>query len=367
MKIVTVLGTRPEITKLSPLLPLLEEISEHILIHTGQHYDYAMDEVFFAELQLRKPTYNLHIGSQTQGKQTAMILEKVEEILQKEKPDLVIVEGDTNTAPAASLAAAKLHLPLIHIESGCRSFNREMPEEINRVIADHLATYLIAPDKVSVENLRREGLTNNVSLLGSTMFDAIVRNKQLVDEKNVLQQFGLKPDDFVVVTMHRAENTDNEKNLRQIITALNQVAEETLLVFPIHPRTKKALQDHNITLNPKIKVVEPQPYLTFLGLLSCCKFCMSDSGGIQEEALVCNKPCLILRNETEWIRLVHAGKNILTTTNTARIVAVAQELSRDSAKLEAIKRIRYPYEIGVAPKIIAAIKKIQPNTTNIKN
>src|SRR3989338_164158 len=343
MKITTILGTRPEITKLSPLIPLLEGISEHILIHTGQHYDYAMDQVFFKELQLRTPTYNLHIGSQAQGKQTAMILEKVEEILQKEKPSLVIVEGDTNTAPAASLAAAKLHLPLMHIEAGCRSFNRNMPEEINRIIADHLATYLIAPDEVSVENLRQEGITKNVFMLGSTMFDAIVRNKQFINETEISRQFGLEKDKFVLVTLHRAENTDRVENLQQITASLNQLAEETTLIFPIHPRTKKALQEYKITLNPKIRVLEPQPYLTFLGLLSSCLFCMIHSGGIQEEALVCNKPCLIVRNETEWIRIVKAGKNILVGTQEEKIVSTALSLLQQESELQRIQRIKYPY------------------------
>ncbi|HIG93675.1 MAG: UDP-N-acetylglucosamine 2-epimerase [archaeon GW2011_AR9] len=359
MKITTILGTRPEITKLSPLIPLLEGISEHILIHTGQHYDYAMDQVFFKELQLRTPTYNLHIGSQAQGKQTAMILEKVEEILQKEKPSLVIVEGDTNTAPAASLAAAKLHLPLMHIEAGCRSFNRNMPEEINRIIADHLATYLIAPDEVSVENLRQEGITKNVFMLGSTMFDAIVRNKQFINETEISRQFGLEKDKFVLVTLHRAENTDRVENLQQITASLNQLAEETTLIFPIHPRTKKALQEYKITLNPKIRVLEPQPYLTFLGLLSSCLFCMSDSGGIQEEALVCNKPCLIVRNETEWIRIVKAGKNILVGTQEEKIVSTALSLLQQESELQRIQRIKYPYETGVAQKIIQVIKNIK--------
>ncbi|MDO8656017.1 MAG: UDP-N-acetylglucosamine 2-epimerase (non-hydrolyzing) [Nanoarchaeota archaeon] len=355
LKICTVLGTRPEIIKLSPIIPLLEQTTEHFIIHTGQHYDFEMDQVFFKELQLPQPKYNLNIGSTTTGMQIAAILEKVEKIFILEKPDLIVVLGDTNTVSATAIAAAHLHIPLIHLEAGCRSFNRAMPEETNRIIADHLATYLIAPDEVSVENLKNEGLIKNVFMLGSTMFDAIVRNKQFAEEEKILLQFSLEKNNFILVTLHRAENTDNLQNLKNIIAALNKLADEITLVFPIHPRTKKALLENHLSLNPKIRILGPQSYLPFLGLLSGCLFCMSDSGGIQEEALVCNKPCLILRNETEWTRLVTAGKNILTTTNTAQILAVAQELLRDPAKLKAIQDIQYPYEIGVAQKIMKVI------------
>ena len=364
MKICTILGTRPEIIKLSPLLPLLDQEFEHILIHTGQHYDYSMDEVFFQELHLPLPNYFLKIGSHYPGKQTALILEKVEAILLHEKPDLVIVQGDTNTAPAGSLAAVKLHLPVMHIEAGCRSFNRNMPEETNRIIADHLATYLIAPDEQSVRNLKQEGLTKNTFLVGSTSFDAAVRNKELVNINSVLTKHSLSQDNFVLVTIHRAENTDNPLNFQNIMSALNQLSLETTLVFPLHPRTKKALLENNLSLSPTIKVLEPQSYLDFLALLSSCKFCLSDSGGIQEEAVVFNKPCLIPRNETEWMRLVEAGKNFLLSTDTEKIVSKVKELLHSPQKLDQIKACPYTYDIGASVKIMEIIRSLNLKSKN---
>ncbi|MBI1968622.1 UDP-N-acetylglucosamine 2-epimerase (non-hydrolyzing), partial [Candidatus Woesearchaeota archaeon] len=203
MKVVTVLGTRPEIIKLSALLPLLDQEFEHVLVHTGQHYDYNMDEVFFELLKLKKPSYTLNIGSHQQGKQTALMLERFEEVLLKEKPDLVIVQGDTNTALAGALAAVKLHVPVMHVEAGCRSFNRKMPEEINRVIADHVADYLIAPDNECVNHLKDEGIAaEKIKLLGSTAFEAVTKNKRFIDP-SLIKKLCLEKNAFVLVTIHR--------------------------------------------------------------------------------------------------------------------------------------------------------------------
>ncbi len=359
LKVCTVLGTRPEITKLSPLIPLLEKEFDHFIIHTGQHYDYAMDEVFFKELHLPAPKYLLNIGSHSQGKQTGRMIEKIEEILLLEKPALVIVEGDTNTAMAGSLAAAKLHIPVMHVESGCRSFNKSMPEEINRIVADHVADYLIAPDEDSVKNIQREGiLVEKVFFFGSTVFDAVERNKTLIQPDEVLAKFGLSRGEFVLVTLHRAETTDNLIVITNIINALNQLPRNVPIVFPLHPRTRKTITENNIVLSKNILIIEPQPYLSFLTLLSTCKFCITDSGGIQEEALVFNVPCLIPRTETEWIRLVRAGKNLLVGTNTKNILSIAKKLIDDETELQKIKEIQYPYTTGVSEKIVQLIHKI---------
>ncbi|MBI2665959.1 UDP-N-acetylglucosamine 2-epimerase (non-hydrolyzing) [Candidatus Woesearchaeota archaeon] len=359
MKIVTILGTRPEITKLSPLISLLDKEFEHILIHTGQHYDYNMDMIFFEELHLKKPNYLLGVGSHAQGKQTALILEKIEEILIHEKPALVIILGDTNTTLSGALAAAKLHISLMHVEAGCRSFNKQMPEEINRIVADHLSDYLIAPDEVSVKNLLSEGFSpEKIFAFGSTVFDAVLRNKDIANTSLLGDLFLIK-DNYLLVTLHRAENTDDILRLKSIIEGLNKLAEFTTLVFPIHPRTKKFIQVNNIAVSPKIKVIEPQSYLHFLGLLSNCKFCLSDSGGVQEEALACNIPCLILRNETEWIRVVEAGKNLLVGTETEKIFSAAKELLDHPEKLSQIKEKRYDFAEGASSKILHFILKVR--------
>ncbi|MEK6968838.1 MAG: UDP-N-acetylglucosamine 2-epimerase (non-hydrolyzing) [Nanoarchaeota archaeon] len=360
MKIITILGTRPEIIKLSALLPLLDQEFEHVLIHTGQHYDYNMDAVFFEELNLLKPKYFLNIGSHPQGKQTGLMLEKIEEVLIKEKPDLIIVEGDTNTTMAGALAAAKLHIPIMHAEAGCRSFNRQMPEEINRVIVDHISDYLIAPDEESFQHLLAEGISEDkISLLGSTAFDAVLRNKEFIKKEVVLDNYKLKEKKFVLVTLHRAENTDNVNNLRKIIGALNHLSNLATFVFPIHPRTRKVINENKIEINSSIKLVEPQPYLSFLALLSNCTFCISDSGGIQEEALAFNIPCLIPREETEWTRLVKAGKNILMGTNTDKIINETKKFLIDETELQRIKGIKYPYDDKVSKKIVEVIKQIK--------
>ncbi len=360
MKIVTILGTRPEIIKLSPLIPLLENEFNHFILHTGQHYDYEMDEVFFQNLQLPQPKYNLRVGSGPQGKQTGLMIEKAEEIIVAEKPDLVIVQGDTNTVLAGVLVAAKLHIRLMHVESGCRSFNRRMPEEINRIVADHIADDLLAPDEESVKNLLREGIpSEKISLVGSTVFDAVSRNKELAQPELILNQFGLIREKFILVTLHRAENTDLVKNLRNIVNALNQIAFKTEIIFPVHPRTRKVMSENNLILNAKIKVVDPLSYLSFLSLLSACRVCLTDSGGIQEEALVFNVPCLIPREETEWTRLIQAGKNLLLGTTTEKIISTVTTLLENEEELQKIKNRPCPFEAGASQKIIGVIRQIK--------
>ncbi len=356
-KVVTILGTRPEIIKFSSLLPLFDEHFEHILIHTGQHYDYEMDEAFFEDLHLKKPNFNLHVGSGSQGKQTGLMLEKIEKILLDFQPDLVVVQGDTNTTLAGALAATKLHIPVAHVEAGCRSFNRVMPEEINRVITDAVGNILFPADKDSEENLIAEGIdAKNIFRVGNTVFDAVLRNKIFAEQKTIGTDLGLKKKGYVLVTIHRAESTLQE-TLTEIVAALNEIAEHIPLVFPIHPRTRKALIQFGLNLSSKIKVIKPTGYLEFIKLLSDSLFCISDSGGIQDEALVFNVPCLIPRNETEWPRLVDAGKNFLIGNKKESIVAKAQEFILHPEELERVAGIHFGYEKNVCMNILIILKE----------
>lgn len=357
MKIITILGTRPEIIKMSPILPLLNQDFKHILIHTGQHYDFNMDKIFFEELNLKKPDYMLNIGSHSHAKQTAMMLEKIEDILIKENPSLIIVHGDTNSTLAGGLAAAKLQIPIIHIESGCRSFNKTVPEETNRIIVDHISNTLIAPNIKEENNLLKEGINSKmIKCLGSTSFDAIKRNKELIPLTKILKKFELIENNFVLVTLHRAGNTNNLDNLRNIINAINTLSEKIKFIFPIHPRTKKIIEENKIKLNKNILIIKPQSYLTFLGLIMSSRFIISDSGGIQEEALALNTPCLIPRSETEWDWIVKAGKNFLVGADTKKIIELGSKLIESNEELEKIKSIRCDVDRDVSKKIIEVIK-----------
>ena len=357
MKICTILGTRPEITKLSPLIPLLDQEFEHILIHTGQHYDYNMDRVFFEELHLRIPDFQLQVGSHSQGKQTGLMLEKIEKILIEQNPSMVIVQGDTNSTLAGAIAAAKLSIPIIHIESGCRSFNRAMPEEINRIVVDSISDSLFASDEQSTKNLNLEGIpSEKIFLVGSTAFDACIRNSSFAPVSEILPKYGLNKNNFVLVTIHRAESTNNMNIFSNIISALNELSEKISVVFPIHPRTANVLALSSIKLNEKIILLKPQAYLDFLALLSSCRFCISDSGGIQEEALVFNKPCLVPRKETEWMRLIEAGKNFLVGTEKDSIMKTAWKLM-DDEELKLIQERLSPLHKDVSENIINIIKR----------
>ncbi len=358
MKIATILGTRPEIIKLSPLIPFLEKECEHFILHTGQHYDYEMDQIFFKELNLPVPKYNLHVGSGKQGQQTGIMIEKIEAILERENPAAIIVQGDTNTVLAGSLAAAKLHIPIIHVEAGDRNFNKKSPEEINRIVADHVSDYLLAADDRCYQNLIAEGINpQKITLVGNTIFDAVIRNFEYAKNSTVLQELGLQEGQYAIVTIHRAENTEKKEILRQIITALNEIATHMPLVFPIHPRTKKYLQEYQLELSPKIKIIKPAEYIPFLKLLSASRFIISDSGGIQEEAVVFNVPCLIPLNETCWPTLVEAGKNFVVGQTTAGIVGKAGELL-ENINLQKIKAIPFEYDRNVSEKIMEVLRRI---------
>lgn len=310
-KILTFMGTRPEIIKLSPLIPLLRERFEHVLVHSGQHYSYQMDAVFFRELQLPPADHTLAVGSGSHGEQTARMLMGLEPILLAEKPDMVLVQGDTNTTLAGGLAAAKLGIPVAHLEAGCRSFNRAMPEELNRVVVDHLSTLLLAPDEAARQNLLSEGLpADRTVLCGSSSIDAVLRNRQFAAGATILERMEVVPGSYLALTLHRAENTAAEK-LPGVVRALNEVAERHPIVFPIHPRTAASVQQQGLSLSPNIRVCEPLGYLDTLQLVGSARALLTDSGGLQEESAALGTPALILRNETEWRYLVDAGVHLL--------------------------------------------------------
>jgi len=357
MKIVTVLGTRPEIIKLSSILPLLDSKTKHILIHTGQHYDYEMDAVFFKELELSLPHYQLDVGSMAAGKQTARMLEKIEDILIKEKPNIVVVQGDTNSTLAGALAAVKLGITVAHVEAGCRSFNFSQPEEINRKIVDHIAHLLFAPDEVALRNLKSESIdSEKLFLVGNTSADVFTRNRKFADTSTIISELGFLSAAYAVVTVHRAENTDIKENLHNIVSAINEISRRITVVFPLHPRTAASLEKHGFKLDSSVKIIKPLSYLPFLKLLSHARFCVSDSGGVQEEAALLNVPCIIPRDETEWIRYVELGKNMLTGAATSPIVHAAEKLLNDR-ELERIKSIRISHTYGASEKIVEILLK----------
>lgn len=329
MKILTVLGARPQFIKAAPVSRVLRESHEELIIHTGQHYDSNMSDIFFDELNIPKPDYYLGVGSGNHGKQTGEMMGKIEEIVLKENPDYLMVYGDTNSTLAGSLVAAKLHVPVIHIEAGLRSFNKKMPEEINRIMTDHVSAYLFSPTETGVENLKNENITKNVYNIGDVMYDAVLYNQELAQEKStVLQDNDLEQKGYHLITIHRAENTDEVEKMKNILDAFSQI--EEIKVWPIHPRTKHKLADYGINIDsvPGLKVIDPVGYLDMLTLVSNAKKIVTDSGGVQKEAYFMKVPCVTVREQTEWVETLESEANILVGTDTAKIVeAVKKQVS----------------------------------------
>ncbi|MBN2003423.1 MAG: UDP-N-acetylglucosamine 2-epimerase (non-hydrolyzing) [Anaerolineae bacterium] len=332
-KIITLVGTRPELIKLSPVIPLFDALFEHQLIHSGQHYSFSMDAIFFEELRLPAPAYRLEVGSGSHAAQTARILERLEPALQAEQPSAVVVLGDTNTTLAGALTATKLHIPCVHLEAGCRSFNRAMPEEINRILTDHMAELLCAPGERERSHLQAEGIpAGSIHVVGSTAIDACLRNRDLAASRTLIPQLGLDPGSYILLTLHRAENTTPDV-LRSILGAINALAERWDVVFPIHPRTREVLASLQreapaFGLHPKIHVIDPVGYLDMLHLVVRSHAVMTDSGGLQEETAVLGKPLLVLRQETEWTYLVDAGAAFLVGNAGDTILETALPLLR---------------------------------------
>lgn len=355
--VLTVLGTRPEIIKLSPVIPLLEQQFDHILVHSGQHYSYEVDAIFFEELGLPLPAYTLGVGSASHGEQTARILARLEPILVERRPDAVLVQGDTNTTMAGALCAAKLGIPVVHLEAGGRSFNRAMPEEQNRIIVDHIAELLLAADPIAAENLRREGLPEaRIRVIGSTAIDAAQAHQTRSEQAPILAQLELSPGSYLALTLHRAENTIPEV-LPGIVRALNELAEAHTIVFPLHPRTEVALSRQGLALSPRIRVCRPLGYLDTLRLVGAAQALLTDSGGLQEEAAVLGTPLLIVRNETEWRYLVDAGVAVLIGNGYEAIIAGATTWLAPEA-LARLRAVQAPVRAGAAAQTVAAIGEL---------
>ncbi|MCL2329274.1 MAG: UDP-N-acetylglucosamine 2-epimerase (non-hydrolyzing) [Bacteroidetes bacterium] len=325
MKIVTVVGARPQFVKASVISRCIQtyfsDLITEIIIHTGQHFDANMSDVFFQQMQIPKPDYFLDINSLGHGAMTGQMLEKIEQILIKEKPDWVLVYGDTNSTLAAALAAKKLHIKLAHVEAGLRSYNMAMPEEINRILTDRISDILFCPTDIAVENLQKEGFNNfdtKIVKTGDVMLDATLFYSSF--SKNIPE---LEHENYILATIHRAENTDDEQKLQSIFKAFAEISQRSncTIVLPLHPRTKKCVENFTITFDTNnIKIIDPVGYLEMIGLLKNCRFVMTDSGGLQKEAFFLKKMCLTIREETEWVELVQNGFNMLTGSNCNNIV-----------------------------------------------
>jgi UDP-GlcNAc3NAcA epimerase len=322
-KIVTIVGARPQFIKAAAISRVLRQQSDlaDVLVHTGQHYDENMSRVFFDELDIPEPQYNLEISGGSHGAMTGRMLGAIEEVLLAEKPDWLLIYGDTNSTLAGALAAAKLHIPVAHVEAGLRSFNMRMPEEVNRIVSDRLSTLLFCPTPTAVANLRSEGVTQGVHKVGDVMYDvALFYGEKARATSALLQKLNLVPGRFVLATCHRAENTDDPQRLTGIIEGLGVVARELPVIFPVHPRTRQLIQRLGLdTKAAAITMIEPLPYLDMVALEMAAKVVCTDSGGVQKEAFFFGVPCVTMRDETEWVELVQSGWNILTGADPIRI------------------------------------------------
>ena len=328
MRIAYIVGTRPNFIKLAPVFKELKESFQGAIIHTGQHYDYEMDKVFFDELDLPKPDYHLGVRRGSHGWQVGAMLQRIENVLVKEKPDLVLVFGDTNSTLAGALAAVKLGIKVGHVEAGLRSFDKAMPEEINRVLVDHCSSLLFCPTKTAVKNLKREGIVKGVYLTGDVMVEVLKENLNIAETKSkILNELKLKPKDYLLVTVHRAENVDNSVKLKNIVEALCEI--DSIIVFPCHPRTERRLKEFKLwrKLAKHIKVIKPVGYWDMLILEKNAKKILTDSGGVQKEAYLLKVPCITLRENTEWIETVKEGWNVLVGTNKEKIIKAAYEFT----------------------------------------
>lgn len=346
--VANIVGARPQFIKYWPVSQAIEghnetssNVIKDILIHTGQHYDYLMSKVFFEEFGLRDPDYHLGVGSSSHGRQTGEIMARMEEALQTEKPDLVLVYGDTNSTLGGSLAAAKLHIPVAHVEAGLRSFNKYMPEEINRVLTDHISSILFCPSQVAVNNLRREGLTRAlhdgqlmilnpsatgvnrqlpdvspdnplVVNIGDIMYDVLLCAQALATHPpQIMKELKLNPKSYYLMTLHRAENTESLERLAEIIEFVNAISKGQSVIFPMHPRTRKVLDHSGLRFADNVVMIEPLGYFDMIFLLKHSSILLTDSGGLQKEAYWLQVPCITLRDETEWLETVESGWNVL--------------------------------------------------------
>ncbi len=327
MKLLTILGARPQFVKaasLSRAIKKHEQLKE-IIVHTGQHFDANMSDIFFEEMEIPKPDYNLNINGLSHGAMTGQMLEKLEEVMQKEKPDVVLVYGDTNSTLAGALAAKKLHIKVAHVEAGLRSYNMQMPEEVNRILTDRMSDWLFCPTDAAINNLKNEGYNNincKVVKTGDVMEDAAMFYAEQASLKsNIIQTLGLKNKLFILATIHRAENTDNLENLSSIIAAFNELNKTCHVILPLHPRTRKIITQQQLKIH--FTCIEPIGYFDMISLLQNCSLVITDSGGLQKEAFFFRKFCITTRLETEWVELVENGYNAIVGANHQKIIQQA--------------------------------------------
>lgn len=356
-KIVTVLGARPQFVKAAVLSRVIQKYGdiEEVIVHTGQHFDQNMSDVFFEEMMIPKPKYNLAINSMSHGAMTGKMLADIESVLKKEQPDAVVIYGDTNSTIAGALAAKKMHIKVVHVEAGLRSFNIKMPEEVNRILTDRISDLLSCPTQTAVNNLKNEGydhLDIQIEKHGDIMKDAVEYYGQFSSERSsIIADLNLSKDDFVLATIHRQENTDDMDKLTSIFQSLDLIHEKCQVVLPLHPRTKNVLEKHNIST--KITLIDPVGYYSMLELLKNCKMVVSDSGGLQKEAFFNKKHCIIVREETEWIELVENGFAEIVGSDLEKI-SLAFENFKNSEKDFSMEL----YGNDVGEKIYGSIKTL---------
>lgn len=366
-KILIIVGARPNFIKIAPLIEELNRFNKldrpsklsYKLVHTGQHYDYEMSQIFFQDLRIPKSDYNLGVGSGSHAWQTAKIMEKLEPVILKEKPNSVIVVGDVNSTLAGALVATKLLIPIAHIEAGLRSFDMTMPEEINRRLSDHISNFLFCPTKTAVENLRKEGIKQGVYNVGDIMYDAFLEGLKIAKKKSkILKKLGLTPKKYYLATVHRAENTDNKQRLGQVMDAFCGIKN---LIFPCHPRTEKHLKQYKLwqKINKKIKVIKPVSYIDMLWLEKNAEKILTDSGGVQKEAYFAKVPCITLRDRTEWVETVKDGWNVIVDINKNKILRALKSFSPEG------EQHKYFGNGKTAQKIIIKFKGLIRDSVNI--
>ncbi len=336
MKIVTVLGARPQFIKASAVSRVMRDDYsgkiQEVLIHTGQHYDDNMSKIFFDDLEIPHPQYNLEISANQHGAMTGRMLEGIEKVLLQEKPDWVLIYGDTNSTLAGALAASKLHIPIAHVEAGLRSFNKKMPEEINRILTDHVSSLLFCPTETAVHNLQAEGIQQGVHNVGDVMYDiALFYRHRAREQSTVMETLGLMHGGFALATCHRAENTDDPKRLEAILAALADISKPLPVVLPLHPRTRKLIAEYGLSHHLESLIVsDPLSFLDMMALEQAAKVIITDSGGVQKEAFFYGVPCITLRNETEWVETVDSGWNQLVGASSHSILSAVNKIMQSS-------------------------------------
>jgi len=363
--IVSIIGARPQFIKAAAVSQAIIKhnknspnckIAEKI-VHTGQHYDENMSQIFFDELHIPRPAVNLEVGSGPHGRQTGVMLDRIENLLLKEMPDWVVVYGDTNSTLAGALAAVKLHVRVAHVEAGLRSLNRRMPEETNRVVADHLSTLLFCPTDTATRNLAKEGITAGVHQVGDVMYDSILFNAKLSERSStIMQQLTLTKKSFYLATVHRAENTNNLERLGRILSAFGQM--DRPVILPMHPRTRNILGDRLAKISVNVRVIEPVSYLDMLMLEKNARLILTDSGGVQKEAYWFSVPCVTLRDETEWVELVEAGWNRVAGADSSKILATVAEAEKSTVMKPADNAVQLYGDGHSAEKIAAILSQV---------